>query len=207
MPRHWLRHCAHLAWIWALCGCAAMGMAANAAAAGGGAAATERAREEPSALVAAYCRLDRDGARLAPHSPPARRMGRLVSWSFEPHWHDFTVITGYRLEPPKSGGGTTSIYVDYTVAGTLSSDRFMAKTGAERQRFDVIDFDGRLFIYRPILQPHIDAASALAYLKTQLAQASAAPPPSPSKTAPAPSRREVLRQSIAALTQTMKRRR
>lgn len=119
----------------------------------------------PGAIVALYCRLDEAGARLAPKSAAARQINGLVSWNFEPHWHEFVVIDGYRLEEPKNWGGTTSIYVDYRVAGKIENGRWIAKPGNERQRFDVIDEGNEIFIYRPIQPPHIGHAAARALLR------------------------------------------
>lgn len=119
----------------------------------------------PSAIVSLYCRLDEAGARLAPKSAAARQINALVSWNFEPHWHEFVVIEGYRLEQPKNWGGTKSIYVDYRVAGKIENGRWVAKPGSERQRFDVIDEGDEIFIYRPIQPPHIGRAAARALLR------------------------------------------
>ena len=123
---------------------------------------------EQRQVVSAYCRLDFQGARLAPQG--WERIGRLTTFRENPDFNSFFVVSRYQLNenPTKSAG----MDVAYVVIGRYEEGAgYMPMRSVVRDaRFELHDQNGELRITRiePIT-PFISRAATIGWLKQKLA--------------------------------------
>jgi hypothetical protein len=118
----------------------------------------------PAAVVAAY--VEADGAGMALDSTTAGQVLKYTTWEDAPGWDSFAVIKSYDIGEVGYDESKASVQITYHLLGQLAGSAFTAKKTEESVSFELQKVKGQWKIEKPQLSPHLEADSAITFLKT-----------------------------------------
>lgn len=126
----------------------------------------------PSAAVAAYCRLDGEGAAYSSRQPKTKAFNLLQVNPVEAAWDESTVVKDCKILGVQQKRNSAEVSVIYHVLGTISSDLTVEPNKSdEKATFHVVLKSGHWKIDHSELEPHITKSGILAILKSERADA------------------------------------